>query len=106
MCTLSDPLADLVPREDDIRSGAALTDPVTAPLGLKPVVLALDSDVGAHAVNCEGGREVLEGHQQVQVPLSLQGKSKMKRRKLMSVYSLYLNCPGAVDWFRDEPFLT
>ena len=81
MCTLSDPLADLVPREDDIRSGAALTDPVTAPLGLEPVVLALDGYEGAHAVHREGSREVLEGHQQVQVPLGLQGKSKMKARK-------------------------
>ena len=84
-CTLSDTLTDLIPREDDVGSGAALTDPVTAPLGLEPVVLALYGDEGAHAVNSEGGREVLEGHQQVQVPLGLQSKSKMKARRKTNV---------------------
>ena len=81
MCALVDILADLVPREDDVGSGAALADPVTAPLGLEPVVLALDGDEGADAVHREGGRQVLEGHQQVQVPLSLQGVSQMKIKK-------------------------
>ena len=104
MCTLVDPLADLVPREDDVGSGAALADPVTAPLGLEPVVLALDCNEGAYAVHGEGRREVLEGHQQVQVPLSLQGKSKIKA--IRKPENPHLNCPGAVDWFRDEPLLT
>ena len=81
MCALVDILADLIPREDDVGSGAALADPVTAPLGLEPVVLALDSDEGADAVHREGGRQVLEGHQQVQVPLGLQVESKYEDNK-------------------------
>ena len=67
---------DLVPGEDDVGSGAALGDSVAAPLGLEPVVLALDGDVRAHAIHREGGGQVLEGHQQVQVTLSLHSKGE------------------------------
>ena len=81
MCALVDILADLIPREDDVGSGAALTHPVAAPLGLEPIILALDRYEGAHAVYRERGREVLEGHQQVQVPLGLQVESKYEDNK-------------------------
>ena len=73
---------DLVPGEDDVGPGAALAHSVAAPLGLEPVVLPLNGDEGAHAVHREGGRQVLEGHQQVQVPLSLQGVSQIKHKQL------------------------
>ena len=65
---------DLVSCEDDVWPRAALAHPVAAPLGLEPVILSLDGDVGTLAVHCEGCREVLEGHQQVEVPLGLQCK--------------------------------
>ena len=62
----------LVPGEDDVRPGAALGDPVAAPPGLEAVLLSLHLNVGSDTVHSVGGREVVESHQQVEVPLSLQ----------------------------------
>ena len=63
---------DLVPGEDDVRPGAALGHAVAAPPGLEAVLLSLHLDVGSDTVHGVGGGEVVEGDQEVEVPLSLQ----------------------------------
>ena len=63
---------DLVPGEDDVRPGAPLGHPVAAPPSLEAVLLSLHLDVGPDTVHGVGGGEVVEGDQQVEVPLSLQ----------------------------------
>ena len=64
--------SDLIPGKDDIGPGSSLRHPVAAPLGLEPIVLPLNGNVGTNTVNGEGGGQVLEGHQEVQVPLRLE----------------------------------
>ena len=63
---------DLVPGEDDVRSGASLRDSVAAPSSLEPIPLPLHLDVGPLTVHRVGGGQVVEGNQQVQVPLGLE----------------------------------
>ena len=63
---------DLVPGEDDVRPGAALSHSVAAPPGLEAVLLSLHLDVGSDTVHGVGGGQVVEGDQQVQVPLGLE----------------------------------
>ena len=64
--------SDLIPGKDDVGSGSSLRHPVAAPLGLEPIVLPLNGNIGTNTVNSEGGGQVLEGHQEVQVPLRLE----------------------------------
>ena len=54
-----------------MRPGAALGDSVATPASLEAIPLSLHLNVGALAVHGVRGGEVVEGDQQVQVPLSL-----------------------------------
>ena len=47
--------SDLIPGKDDIGSGSSLGHSVATPLGLKPIVLPLNGNVGSNTVDCEGG---------------------------------------------------
>lgn len=64
--------SDLIPGKDDVGSGSSLRHPVAAPLGLESIVFPLNGNIGTDTVNGEGGGQVLEGHQEVQVSLRLE----------------------------------
>lgn len=62
---------NLVLGKNHVRSAASLGDSVSAPSSLEAIVFSLNLNVGPFTLDSEWGTQVVEGHQKVQVGLSL-----------------------------------